>query len=143
MTAAKLAPLLLAVAGLSGLHLLQKTMPASANAGATLAVAYVVAMTLCAASFPFFVAPGQTLLAGLATVPWNAVAMGVAIAACEIGILLTYRAGWPVGTTAVLTSALMTVVLFPVGVAAFGEALSLQRLGGLALTLAGLYLLTK
>lgn len=143
MTAAKLAPLMLAVAGLSGLHLLQKTMPASANAGATLAVAYVVAMTLCAASFPFFVAPGQTLLAGIATVPWNAVAMGVAIAACEIGILLTYRAGWPVGTTAVLTSALMTVVLFPVGVMAFGEALNLQRMGGLALTLAGLYLLAR
>lgn len=143
MSAAKLAPFLLAVAGLCGLHLLQKTMPAQANAGAALAVAYVVAMLVCAAAFPFFIAPGQTMVEGLSSVPWNAVAMGFAIAACELGILLTYRAGWPVGSTAVMASAAMTLVLFPLGIAVFGEALTMQRAGGIALTLGGLYLLTK
>ena len=69
--------------------------------------------------------------------------MGVAIACCEIGVLLAYRAGWPVGSTGVSISAAMTLVLLPVGVIVFGEALTLPRISGIVMTLGGLYLLTK
>ncbi len=143
MSAAKLWPFLLAVGGSCSLHLLQKTMPAGANAGATLGVAYLVATITCIALFPVFMLSGQSPLDGLKTVPWKAIALGLAIVTCEIGILLTYRAGWPVGTTAVSISAVMTLLLLPIGMLLFGEALTLARAGGLVLTLAGLYLLLR
>ena len=142
MTASKLLPFLLASFGLAALHLLQKIVPAGANAGATLASAYVIAALTCVAAFPLLT-PGKSLAEGFGTVPWHSLALGVAIAACEIGVLLAYRAGWPVGTTGVSTSAVMTLILLPIGVLAFGEALTLARAAGIAMTVGGLYLLAK
>ena len=142
MTAAKLLPFLLASGGLASLHLLLKIVPAGSNPGATLAVAYVVASLTCLAAFPLMT-PGASLREGMVTVPWHALAMGAAIACCEIGILFAYRAGWPVGITGVSVSAAMTLLLLPIGILAFGESLTLARAGGIAMTLGGLYLLTK
>ena len=140
--AARLLPFLLAVGGLASLHLLLKIVPAGANSGATLVVAYLVASFACLGAYPLLT-PSTPFKAAFATVPWQALAMGVAIACCEIGVLLSYRAGWPVGSTGVSISAAMTLVLFPVGVAVFGEALTLSRVTGIVMTLGGLYLLTK
>ena len=142
LTAAKLLPFLLATGGLASLHLLLKIVPAGANSGATLVVAYLVASLACLAAYPLLT-PATTLKTAFATVPWHAIAMGVAIACCEIGVLLAYRAGWPVGSTGVSISAAMTLVLLPVGVIVFGEALTLPRISGIVMTLGGLYLLTK
>ena len=142
MTAAKLLPFLLASFGLAALHLLQRLVPAGANVGATLASAYVVAALACIAAFPLLT-PGKSLAEGFVTVPWHSLALGVAIAACEIGVLLAYRAGWPVGTTGVSTSAAMTLILLPIGVLAFGEAMTLSRTAGIAMTVGGLYLLAR
>ncbi len=142
MTAAKFLPFLLASGGLASLHFLLKIVPAGANPGATLLVAYVVASLACLAAFPLLT-PGTSLKSGLGSVPWHALAMGMAIACCEIGILLAYRAGWPVGTTGVSVSAAMTLILLPIGILVFGELLTLARAGGIAMTLGGLYLLAR
>src|SRR5215217_7936533 len=100
MTAAKVLPFLIASGGLASLHLLLKIVPAGANPGATLAVAYVVASLACLSAFPLLT-PAASLREGVMSVPWHALAMGVAIACCEIGVLFAYRAGWPVGSTGV------------------------------------------
>lgn len=142
LSAARLLPFLLAVGGLASLHLLLKVVPAGANSGATLVVAYVVASLACLAAYPLLT-PATAFKAAFASVPWQAAAMGIAIAGCEIGVLLAYRAGWPVGSTGVSISAAMTLILFPVGVIVFGEALTLSRVTGILMTLGGLYLLTK
>ncbi len=142
LTGARAFPFLLAVAGLATLHLLLKFVPASANPGATLAVAYLIASLACLAAYPLLT-PGTPAAAAFATVPWQALALGVAIACCEIGVLLAYRAGWPVGTTGVSVSAAMTLVLLPVGVIVFGEALTVPRIVGAVMTIGGLYLLTR
>src|SRR3954470_3096092 len=142
MTAAKLLPFLLATGGLAILHLMLKIVPAGANPGVTLAVAYVVASLSCLAAFPFLT-PDASLREGIVTVPWHALAMGAAIACCEIGILLAYRAGWPVGSTGVSVSAAMTLLLLPIGILAFGESLTFARAAGVMLTVSGLYLMVR
>jgi len=142
MTAAKLLPFLLASGGLAALHFVQKIVPAGANAGATLASAYAIAALACIAAFPMLT-PGKSLAEGFGTVSWHSLALGAAIACCEIGVLLAYRAGWPVGTTGVSMSAVMALILFPIGVLAFGEALTLERTAGIAMLLGGLYLLAR
>ena len=142
MNAAKLLPFLLAAGGLASLHLLLKITPAGANSGATLTIAYLVAALACLAAFPVLT-PSTPVKAAFASVPWHALAMGVAIACCEIGVLLAYRAGWPVGSTGLSISATMTLILLPVGILVFGESLTLARMTGIAMTIGGLYLLTK
>ena len=142
MTAAKLLPFLLATGGLASLHLLLKIVPAGANSGATLTVAYLVASLACLAAYPVLT-PSVAIKDAFATIPWHALAMGVAIACCEIGVLLAYRAGWPVGSTGVSISAAMTLILLPVGVLVFSEALSIGRVIGVAMTIGGLYLMSR
>ena len=142
MTAAKLLPFLLATCGLASLHLLLKLVPAGANSGATLTVAYLVASLACLAALPVLT-PNTPIGAAFATIPWHALAIGVAIACCEIGVLLAYRAGWPVGSTGVSISAAMTLILLPVGVLVFSEALTPARVIGIAMTIGGLYLVTR
>jgi len=96
----------------------------------------------CLAAYPMLT-PGVAIKEAFATIPWHALAMGVAIACCEIGVLLAYRAGWPVGSTGVSISAAMTLILLPVGVLVFSEALTLARVTGIVMTIGGLYLMTR
>ena len=110
MTAAKLLPFLLASGGLASLHFLLKVVPAGANSGATLAVAYVVASLACLAAFPVLT-PGTSFRLGLGTVPWHALAMGVAVLAGVVAVALGLDTGMlaqlsPGGSAAALEKSL-------------------------------------
>jgi drug/metabolite transporter (DMT)-like permease len=57
--------------------------------------------------------------------------------------LLTYRVGWNISLASITCSVAVALVLLPIGVFAFKEQLSLKNIIGLALCLAGLFLVTK
>ena len=61
----------------------------------------------------------------------------------ELGYLLAYRAGWPVSTASVITNGAVAMLLLPIGALFFSEAITLVRVGGVALCLTGLYLLQR
>ena len=141
MTAARLLPFLLAAGGLASLHLLLKIVPAGANSGATLVVAYLVASLACLAAYPILT-PSTSLVTAFATVPWHALAMGVAIACCEIGVLLAYRAGWNLGLLPLSVTVCSTILLAAIGLIAFRETLSMEKVIGVLLCMGGLILIT-
>jgi hypothetical protein len=114
MTAAKLLPFLLASGGLAALHLLQRIVPRAATWAPrwlrpmwsrALACSLHSRCSRRASRWPRASPP----------CPGTRSALGAAIACCEIGVLLSFRAGWPVGTTGVSMSAVMTLILFPIG----------------------------
>lgn len=140
MKAAFLAPFLLAVAGLATYHIAQKAVPPTANPLALLAVAYAAAAVACVGLLVVF-SPGQSLREAFGSVPWMFVFVALGMLALEIGYLLAYRAGWPLSITPVVATALVAMVLVPVGVAFFHEALTLTRVAGIVLCLGGLALL--
>jgi drug/metabolite transporter (DMT)-like permease len=140
--AAFLAPFLLAVAGLATYHIAQKAVPATAHPLALLAVAYAAASAACVAMLALF-SPGQSLRDAFGTVPWMVVFVALGMLGLEIGYLLAYRAGWPLSITAVGASTLVALVLVPVGMAFFQEAMTLPRVAGILLCLAGLALLAS
>jgi drug/metabolite transporter (DMT)-like permease len=140
--AAFVAPFLLAVAGLATYHIAQKSIPASAHPLALLAVAYGVAALACLALLPFY-SGGVSMGAAFASVPWIVVFVALGMLGLEIGYLLAYRAGWKLSTTAVAASALVALILVPVGMVVFKETITLARVAGIALCLAGLALLAE
>jgi len=120
-------------------HVAQKSIPAGAHPLMSLAVTYVVALALTLLLWPLY--PGGTPWRSIRALNWTSAGVGVAIVGVELGVLLAYRAGWRVSVGATMVNVALAVILVPVGLLLFGERFSLSNLVGLALCIAGLWLL--
>jgi len=122
-------------------HLGQKAVPRETPPLVAALAMYVVAAVTTLVLLPVL-GPGK--LAGAASaVHWSVVLVGVGIVGIEVGFLLAYRGGWPLSITAVTATTLLSIVLVPLGIAFFREALTVQRIAGLGLALSGLWLLAR
>lgn len=121
-------------------HVVLKVTPAGVSPVLSLLVTYVTAAVLTAALYPFFPGKAASVLAGLRELNWASYALGVAIVGLEVGFLLAYRAGWNISLAALISSTAVSLLLIPVGLALFREALTGVQLLGMALCLAGLVL---
>lgn len=101
-------------------------------------------LTYLAASFTsfllyFFLAPeGENRRKAIFS--WNpsALGLGFSIVGIELGMVYTYRAGWTVQTSFILTNSLIVAALMVTGALFYKEKLKLRQLAGAALTLAGI-----
>lgn len=132
----------LVVAGNVAYHLGMKVVPKGVHPLAPLVVLFSTAALTALAAWPLL-ARDAPLVAELGKLNAAPFAIGVAIVAIETGFLLAYRAGWKISTAPVTANIVIALVLVAIGVALFRESLSPSQLGGLALCLAGLWLLHR
>jgi multidrug transporter EmrE-like cation transporter len=71
---------------------------------------------------------------------WPTGLLALAVVGIEIGYLLAYQSGWKIGVTFAVTSVATVTVLALVGAAWFAEHLDGRRVLGIALALAGRWL---
>lgn len=74
----------------------------------------------------------------LSRLNWAPFVFGIVLVGLEAGWLYAYRAGWPVSTATVVQSAFLAVVLMFVGWLLYKEALTWNKLVGVAVCLVGL-----
>jgi drug/metabolite transporter (DMT)-like permease len=123
-------------------HLGQKTLSPTANPMVLLMAVYAVAFVLSACAAPFFqAASGASWTAQVFS--WPVLVLGAGGLLIEIGFLLAYRSGNILQWSGVAVNGASALLLVPIALLAFREALSLPRLAGIALTLIGLALLTR
>lgn len=122
-------------------HLAQKSTPAGVHPVATMIVAYAASLLLCFLLLPWWPATASPL--PWRAFSWSAVALGLAIVGVELGFLLAYRSGWKISLASVSASVILALILAPIGRLAFREDWSPQKTLGLALCLAGLFLLGR
>lgn len=135
-----LGPLLLTVAGGVVYHVSAKSLPKDLSPALVLIAAYAAALAACVVAY--VVIPAGNNGAPLSRVLHPAiVAIGLGAAMIEFGYVLTYRAGWPVSMASVLINSLVAVVLVAAGITVFNEGVSAPRFVGIALCLAGAWLL--
>ena len=134
--------LALAAAATVGYPLVLKVTPAGVNPLLSLAVTYagvtvvfLLAYLLSPASVPPRIAAQQ--------INWTALALAVVIAALDLGFLMLYRAGFDVSLGQLVTQSIAALVLLLLGVALFSERLTLLNAGGVALCVAGLWLVFR
>lgn len=133
-------PLLCAVLGNVLYHLAQKMTPAQVNPFLSLAVSFGTASLGCAL---IYAATGGTALrADAALLSWTSVGLGLSIIVIEIGFLLAYRSGLRIGLTSLIVTISLTLLLLPIGRAFFGERIGWTGAAGVAVSLAGLGLIT-
>lgn len=107
----------------------------------SLCITYGVA--LLGALIMYLLSKHQSLQTNLHMLNWASVTMGLAITFVELGYLLTYRAGAPVGSTAITVNAAITLLLIPIGLIFFHEGFSLRNGLGFILAVVSLYLLNS
>jgi uncharacterized membrane protein len=132
----------LAIACTVAYHLVLKLTPAGVNPLLSLLVTYSLVTVLFGAIL--IVAPGGfEWRQELRHLNWTAVALAVAIVGLDLGFLFLYRSGYAVSLGALVTQSAAALLLLAIGVAVFREKLSAANAAGLALCLAGLWLVNR
>lgn len=124
-------------------HICSKQVPEAVDPMAALTVTYSVGAVTAVIMY-FVLNRGETsLLKEYSSVNWTSVVLGVAIVGLEVGCIYMYRAGWNINTGYMFESAILAVVLLFVGKFLFGEPLTATKLAGVAVCLAGLWLMKR
>ena len=134
--------LTIAVAGQVLYHVTQKSVAAGAHPVISLLVFYLVAALATLPLFWLFPIT-DPLPAEIGKLNWAVVGVAVSIVLIEIGFLLAYRAGGELSTAFVTTAAVVAISTLLLGSVMFGEALSVTKIGGVALCLAGIGLIAS
>ena len=133
-------PLGLTVLGGVVYHLGQKGAGGIGSPWPVLVVAYGVG--LATAALLWWALPAGARAPGRGELG-AAAAIGVGALLIEAGFFLAYRAGWALGTTALLSNLGVTLVLATVGVIALGEPIGLPRAAGVVLAALGAFLVVR
>lgn len=114
-----------------------KSVPGDMDPFASLTVTYAVGAVASFALY-FLLGQGGDILAQYRRLNWAPAALGVVIVGLEVGFIFAYKAGWLVSTASVVQSAFLAVALLAVGYFAYHEALTWNKVAGVAICLIGL-----
>jgi drug/metabolite transporter (DMT)-like permease len=132
---------ILAITGQVLYHVTQKSISPGTHPVISLLMFYLLAAVLTLPLFILF--PLQSSWWDeVQKLNWAVYGVALSIVLIEIGFLLAYRAGAELSSAAVLTAAVVAISTFVIGVAFFHEAVSLGKLAGIVLCLAGIGLMT-
>lgn len=135
-------PIALTIAANVFYHVCQKSMPQNMNPMLALTVTYLTAAAL-SAFLLIFNLKDNSLLVEIGKANWAIFALGLAIFGLELGFLLAYRVGWNISLGALVSNIMVSVLLIPVGVAIYKEAVTAQTGMGIILCIAGLILINR
>jgi drug/metabolite transporter (DMT)-like permease len=132
----------LAVACTVAYHLVLKLTPAGVNPLLSLLVTYAL-VTLLFGGLLLAAPGGFEWKHEVRELNWTAIALAFAIVGLDLGFLYLYRSGFAVSLGALVTQSAAAMLLLVIGVAVFREKLSAANAVGLALCLAGLWLVNR
>jgi drug/metabolite transporter (DMT)-like permease len=135
-------PPILVVIGMMIYQVSQKTTDQNANPFVVVIMAYAIGILACIGGY--FVIPKQDAasLPMVKTAIWSALGIGLGAAGIEIGFMLAYRSGWNVNILPLSVTVGGAILLVPVGILAFRETLSIEKVIGIMLCIGGLVLIT-
>jgi drug/metabolite transporter (DMT)-like permease len=142
MTSKLLLALVIALSGQVLYHACQKSVTPGMNPVLALVVFYLVA-ALATLPLLFIFPITDSVSQQLASTNWAVIGVGISIVLIEVGFLLAYRAGGELSSAFVLTSAAVACSLLIIGVALHGESVSVTKIAGLVMAVAGIYLISR
>ena len=123
-------------------HVCAKSTSPKINAFASLAVTYLIGAVVSAALY-YLTSPTKRLAEELSRVNWATLVLGLAIVGLEAGNIFMYKVGWDISLGPLVASSTLAVTLLAVGVLFYREELSLTKVVGIVLCVAGLILVNK
>lgn len=132
-------PILIVVLANTVYQICAKATPPGVNSFTSLSVTYAVGSAVSLALY-FMTQKDANLLAEYRQLNWSSFVLGIVVVGLEGGFILMYRAGWSVSTGQLVQSAFLAAVLLFVGFFLYQEPITARKLIGIAVCLAGLYL---
>ena len=117
-----------------------KSVPNGMHPLASLTVTYTVSAVVSLVLF-FILNRGGNLVKEYAKLNWAPLVFGVVLVGLEIGFIYAYKAGWPVSTAQIVQSAVLAVALLFIGFFAYREPLRWNKIVGVVICLAGLFVI--
>ena len=117
-----------------------KSVPEGMNPFASLTITYLVGAAASAILF-FMLGSGGNLIKEYSKLNWAPLVLGVVIVGLEAGWIYAYKAGWQVSTGFIVQSAFLSAALLLVGYLLYHEALTWNKLVGVAVCMGGLVLI--
>ena len=107
------------------------------NPFASLTITYLVGAAASAVLY-FVLNQGESLIKEYGKLNWAPFILGIVIVGLEAGWLYAYKAGWQVSTGFIVQSSFLAAILIFVGYSLYHEALTWNKLVGVAICLVGL-----
>lgn len=114
-----------------------KSIPDNVNPFASLAITYIVG-AVCSIAMYFVMDKQANIIKEVAKMNWASYVLGLVVVGLEVGFVYAYKAGWQVSTASVVQSSFLAVILIFVGWLLYKEALTWNKLVGVAICLVGL-----
>lgn len=114
-----------------------KSVPQEMNPMASLTVTYLVGAVISGILY-FVLGHRGSLIQEYSRLNWAPYVLGMVIVGLEVGWIYAYKAGWQVSTGFIVQSAFLAVVLIFVGYFLYHEALTWNKIIGVAICLIGL-----
>lgn len=132
---------LVAILGGVGYQFFVKRVPVTLNPLVNVIAVYIAVIVLCVVLLPLFPLEGG-LAKHFKQLSWLQLALAVSVTMIELGFLLMYRYGWNLSTGNLITSVFINVALVVIGISLLSEKLSAINLVGIALSIAGVALIS-
>ncbi len=117
-----------------------KSVPNGMHPLASLTVTYTVSAVVSLVLF-FVLNRGGNLFKEYAKLNWAPLVFGVVLVGLEVGFIYAYKAGWAVSTAQIVQSAILAVALLFVGFFLYREPLHWNKIVGVVICLAGLFVI--
>ena len=133
-------PIVLVVLSNTLYQVCAKSVPEGMNPLASLTVTYLVGAVVSCAMY-FILNRNANLLREIRLTNWAPIVLGIVIVGLEVGFIYAFRAGWQISMAQVVSSAVLAVILIFVGYLLYHEAITLNKIVGIIICLAGLVLI--
>ena len=130
-------PMVLIIASNTVYQICSKGIPGDVSPFASLTITYLVG-AIASAVMHCVTHPTVNIFQEFTKMNWAPFVLGLVVVGLEVGWIYAYRAGWQVSTGMIVQCSFLTVVLIFVGYLLYHEALTWNKLVGIAICLVGL-----
>ena len=134
-------PIVLIVASNILYQICAKSVPKDMDVMASMTVTYLVGAVCSGLMFAMNRTPH--LLQECSKLNAAPILLGISVVGLEVGYIYAYKVGWPVSIASTVQSAFLAVALIFVGALLYNETITLQKVIGVIICLAGLYLINR
>ena len=119
-----------------------KSVPKGMDPLASLTITYLVGAVASGVLY-FILNRNGNLIQEYGKLNWAPIILGIVIVGLETGWIYAYKAGWQVSTGFIVQSAFLAVVLIFVGYFLYHEALTWNKIVGVAICIVGLIFILR
>ena len=123
-------------------HVTAKEILPETNAFANMVVTYIVGAIVSLILF-FTIGQGHDLVGEIKSMNWAPYVLGMAIVGLEVGGIFLYKVGWDISIGSTVANIILAVCMVFVGLIFYKESVDLTTIAGIALCMAGLFLINK